>query len=113
MHASVQSHFEAFEAALDATQLPADRKKLMSAAIRKLADLYTQWHQTNSSRYGDEITRHVQFLLQELEGCPEASKLGPDFRSRLKELHEEIGVPALALKAPKAAPRPRKTAKPR
>jgi hypothetical protein len=111
MHDSVQAHFEAFETALWATGIAEDRKKLMSQSIRKIADLYPQFQQTNSSRYGDEITRHVQFLLEELEACPDASKLGPDFRSGLNDLHEQIGAPALALKTPKA--RARKAAKPR
>jgi hypothetical protein len=113
MHADVQSHFDALEAALAKTKLAEDRKKLMSTSIRKLAELYPQFAATNASRYGDEITRHVQFLLGELETCPEASKLGPDFRSGLKELHEQIGVPPLALKTPKPLARPRKAAKPR
>src|SRR5437899_1817643 len=78
--------------------------------------LDVQLRTTNAVRYGDEITRRVQSVLVELEACPETRALAPDFHAGLKRLHEELGVPALALKLPKPAPRakaPRTKAPPR
>jgi len=116
MHDTVRAHFAALESALEATPLPDDRKKRIADGIKKIAILYVQLRETNASRYGDEITRRVQSVLVELEACPETRALAPDFHAGLKRLHEELGVPALALKLPKPAPRakaPRTKAPPR
>ena len=62
------------------SQLPADRKEGIARCVRQLPALYTQYRQTNESRYGEQIARLVQEVLKSLEGCPEASRLDADFR---------------------------------
>ena len=112
MHESIQAHFRDLEEALGATQLPADRKESIARCERRLPALNAQYRQTNESRYGDQITRLVQEVLRGLEGCPEASRLDAAFRAKLRLLHEQLGVPQLALKpapAPPAAKKARKT----
>ena len=111
MHETIQAHFAKLEKAIKKTGIPDDRKARIAISVEKLPTLYTQYRETNASRYGDEITRLVQGVLKDLEACPEAQKLDGEFRETLKILHEELGVPALALKAPPAPPKPRKTRK--
>ena len=102
MHETVKALFTDMEASLDKTPIPADRKRLISAAVSKLANLYKRYRETNESRYGDEMTRQVQFIVGELEACREAHQLSLDFRKGLQGLHAELGIPPLSLKAPKA-----------
>lgn len=110
MHDQIRSHFAAIEAALAKTTIPEPRQQALSDLIAKLPPLYTQYRETNSSRFGDDITRVVQLLLRELGTCPEAAKLEADFREELHRLHEDLGIPKLPLKAPPAA-KARKTSK--
>ena len=111
MHETIQAHFESLEAAIRKTTLPPDRKQYIATSIGKLAALYTQFRETNASRYGDEITRLVQAVLRELEASPEARELDLNFRNGLKGLHEDLGIPALALKPQPAPPKARKSSK--
>ena len=113
MHDQIRSHFAAIESALAATTIPQPRQQAISDLIGKLPPLYTQYRETNSSRFGDDITRIVQTLLREMGTCPEATKLEADFREGLHRLHEDLGIPKLPLKAPKAPPaaKSRKTTK--
>lgn len=115
MHESIRKHFAKLDKAIRTTAVPAQRKASIAGYIVKLSDLYTQYRLTNESRYGDEITRLVQGVLNELAACPDAQKLDAEFRSRLHLLHEELGVPTLPLKpsppppkAPKAPKQPKK-----
>jgi hypothetical protein len=108
MHKNIQAHFSKLEEAIRTTGIPADRQKVVSAAIARLGALYTGFRQTNESRYGDEITRGVQSVLKELEACPEAQKLDASFREGLRLLHDRLGVPALSLKALAVPPKARK-----
>ena len=51
-------------------------------------------------------------MLKDLEACPEAQKLDAAFRDGLRDLHEQLGLPRLALKAlPAPTTRPRKERK--
>ena len=111
MHETIQAHFQALAEAVQATAIPADRQQVIATSIRRLSALYTQFRETSESRYGEEITRLVQAVLKELEACPEARKLDADFREGLRQLHEQVGLPALTLKPPAVPPRPRKTRK--
>jgi hypothetical protein len=105
MHKDIQAHFKKLEDAVQATAVPADRKEFIAVSVEKISVLYTKYRETNESRYGDEITRLVQWVLQELQACPEARKLDADFREGLRLLHEQLGVPGLMLKPPAPPPR--------
>jgi len=111
MHESIQAHFRELEEAIDATRLPADSKASIAGAVQRLPALYTQYRQTNESRYGDQIARVVQEVLKSLEGCPEAQNLDAAFRAKLRLLHEELGIPQLALKSAPVPPAAKKTRK--
>jgi hypothetical protein len=109
MHETIQAHFQALADAVVPTAIPADRQQVITNSIQRLSKLYAQFRETNESRYGEEITRVVQSVLNELETCPEARKLDAAFRAKLRLLHDQLGVPGLALKPQAAAPKPRKT----
>jgi hypothetical protein len=111
MHPDIQAHFQDLEHAVRAMAVPADRREVIAGSVRQLSGLYTNFRQTNDSRYGDEITRLVQGILSELQACPEARKLEAAFRAKLRLLHEEAGVPRLALKPVPPVPGPKKARK--
>ncbi len=111
MHADMQAHFKKLEDAVQATAVPDGRKQFIATSVGKLAALYVKFRETSESRYGDEITRLVQWILDELQACPEARKLDADFREGLRLLHEQLGLPGLTLKLPAAAPKPPRTRK--
>ena len=111
MHASIRAHFQELEDSVRATAVPAERQEVIAGCVRRLTALYAKYRETNDSRYGEEITRVVQAVLQDLEACPEARQLGTPFREKLRLLHEELGVPGLALKAPPPRRGPKKPRK--
>jgi hypothetical protein len=111
MHETIQAHFTALERAVQTTSIPADSKQLITSSIKKLSALYGRYRETNESRYGDEITRLVQSVLKQLDTCPEACKLDAQFRDGLRQLHEDLGIPLLPLKAAKPSPKTAKTRK--
>jgi hypothetical protein len=78
--------------------------------IGQLPALYAKFRRMNETQYGDEITRLVRAALHELaksaRGCPEASRLAARITDHLRLLHEEFGLPRLAL-GPHGAPSPR------
>ena len=111
MHESIRTHFKDLEEAVRSTGVPADRREAIAGLVRRLPALYTQFRETNDSRWGEEITRVVQAVLKELEACPEARKLDAAFRAKLSLLHEELGVPKLTLKSAPKPPSPKKTRK--
>jgi hypothetical protein len=100
MHERIQTHFAALQASLESTAIAASRIQWVSESIEKLPGLYALYRETNSSRFGDEICRRIQAILREMIADPEASKLEADFREGLHNLHEELGIPKLSLKAP-------------
>ena len=99
------------EDAVRTTAVPADRKEVIVGSVKRLSALYAKFRETNESRYGDEITRLVQSVLKDLEACPEARKLDAAFREKLRLLHEELGVPPLALRPAPPPPGPKKAHK--
>jgi hypothetical protein len=111
MHADIRAHFQALADAVQTTTLPAERKGVVARSVERLAGLYTQFRERHESRYFDEITCQIQWLLNDLEGCPEARKLDATFRERLQFLHEELGLPKLALKTSPAQVSPKNTRK--
>src|SRR4051794_40363320 len=111
MHKTIQAHFQTLENAVKTTDIPADRQDVIATSIGRLAALYTEYRETNESRYGDQITRVVQSLLKELEACPKSQKRDADSRAGRRLLHEELATPPLPLKAlapPPKPPKPRK-----
>jgi hypothetical protein len=111
MHERIKALFRDLEESVRTTAVLADRREVMAELVRRLPALYTKFRETNDSRYGDEITRVVEALLKELEACPEARKLDAAFRENLRHLHEESGVPKVALKSAPPPPGPKKVRK--
>jgi hypothetical protein len=111
MHDRIKAHFQELEDAVRATGVPADRQGAIASAVRRLPPLYQKFRETNDSRYGDEITRTVQAILKDLEACPQARELDATFRAKLRLLHEELGIPALAVKPAPRPPAPKKARK--
>lgn len=109
MHDSLIAHFASFEKAVQGTTIAEDRKEFIAASVQKLPAMYEQYRATNSSRFGDEITRVVQTILKNLEACPNSRGIDQDFREGLRKLHEELGVPVLRLKALPPLAKKRKT----
>jgi hypothetical protein len=110
MHEAVKAHFQPLEDAVRTTAITAERKQLIAMRVGRLSGLYTKLRQTHESRYFDEISGLVQLVLRELEACPDAQKLDLAFRTKLRHLHEELGLPLLSLKAP---PAPKKASRKR
>jgi hypothetical protein len=80
--------------------------------VGQLPNLYTKFQETNESRYGEEISRVVQALLNDLAASektrPGARKLADHITDKFRSLHEQFGLPKLRLLA--ASPsRSRKT----
>src|SRR5262249_12106838 len=111
MHADIRAHFQTLVNAVQATGIPADRKEAVARSVQRLAAPYAKFRETNESRYGDEIAALVQGILKDLEACPAARHLDAVFREKLRLLHEELGVPNLALKPAPPPPCPKKTRK--
>jgi hypothetical protein len=93
-----------------AAVIPDGSKHSALWCVGQLPALYTQFRRTNETPYGDEITRLVRAALHELakcgKGCPEAISLAAHITDHLRLLHEEFGLPRLAL-GPRAGPAPR------
>lgn len=104
MHDQIRIHFAAIEAEISKSVVLEPRRQTISEWIAKLAPLYKQYRETNASRFGDDITRIVGAICRELSTCPEAKKLEEEFREGLHRLHEDLGIPKLALKAPPRTP---------
>jgi hypothetical protein len=85
-----------------AAAIPDGCKHTTGWCIGKLPPLYAKFRETNESRYGEEITRLVQGMLQDLttsdRSGPVAHKLATNITNRLQLLHEQFGLPVLNLK---------------
>ena len=82
--------------------------------VAQLPGLYSKFQETNESCYGDEITRVVRALLNELANSertrPGARQLADQITDQFRLLHESFGLPQLDLTLLVAAtPRPRRT----
>jgi hypothetical protein len=84
--------------------------------IGRLPALYDQFQQTSESRYGEQLTGHLQGLLNALarstRASPEAQQLAASVPDRLQRLHEAFGLPQLGLKSPVAKPLPSRKSRP-
>ena len=92
------------------TAIPAGCNDAAVWSLEQLPTLYGQFHQTNESRYGEQITGVLQVMIQALarstRACPEAQQLAASLPHRLRLLHEKFGLPELKLKAPVVKPLP-------
>ncbi len=109
---ALQAHLGALGDQVQITTIPVGCKQSVAWCIRQLPPLYTLFHQTNESRYGEEITRLFQCVLKELTkgetACPKALQLVASIPGRLQLLHEQLGLPRLQLKLPGPSSRARK-----
>ena len=108
MNHALQAQFAAMSDEVRATTLPEACKHSVSWCIDQLPAIYAKFHQTSESRYGDEIVRLVQGVLQALtkseKVCPEARKLADSITDRLGHMHEQLGLPGLNLKSRATSP---------
>jgi hypothetical protein len=91
-----------------AAAIPADSKESALWCVGQLPALYIRLDETCESRFGDEIARLVQVTLKLLlnvkKTTPALEQLAADIPDRLRNVHEKLGIPALTLKTPRAAP---------
>ena len=110
MDGAFQAQLAALGDEVVAAAIPEGCKQTAAWCIGQLPALYAKFRQTCESRYGEEISRLVQWMLKELatgqNTCPEAQKLAARINDRLRLLHEEFGLPRLVL-GPRGAPSPR------
>jgi hypothetical protein len=101
MDKAIAAHLKGLGDAVQATAIPDDAKRTALWCLKQLPAQYTLSHQTNESRYDDEITRLVQVLIQQLAASgnsPEAQKLAASLPEDFRLLHERLGLSFLALK---------------
>ena len=96
-----------------AAAIPSDGKHTVLWCLEQLPNLYARFRQTSESRYGHEITRLVKAVFKELLQCkpnsPHAEQLAASIASRLRLLHEQLGLPELNVESPRgSAPRSRR-----
>lgn len=107
---TVQNHFKALGAKVQAAALPCECKHTAAWCLKKLPTLYALFMHTNESRYGDEIASLVRGVLRELavseSACPAAQQMAATMTRRLHCLHERLGLPGLDLKMPRATTAP-------
>ena len=101
---------KAFQAQLSAlgnevrkATIPSGCKQYAVRCMETLPTLYDKFYQTNESRYGDEITRLVQAVLNDMalseRACPETQRLAIHITESLLLLHERFGLAALSLRS--------------
>ena len=101
---------KAFQAQLSAlgnkvreATIPSGCKQYAVRCMETLPTLYDKFYQTNESRYGDEITRLVQAVLNDMalseRACPETKRLAIHITESLLLLHERFGLAALSLRS--------------
>ena len=107
MDEAVQAHLATLEAEVRASALSAGGQHTALWCLGQLPPRYAQYRQTRESRYGEEITRLVCGLLKGITegGGSPAQLLATRLLDRLRLLHEELGLPALGLPAPRTSPR--------
>jgi hypothetical protein len=103
MDEAVQARLTALGDEVRAAAIPDGPKHSALWCVGQLPALYAKFCRTNETQYGDEITRLVRAALHELarsgRSCPEASRLAARITDHLQLLHEEFGLPRLALGA--------------
>jgi hypothetical protein len=99
-----QAQLAALGKQVRAAAISGDWEHTSDSCFGRLPALYEKFCQTNESRYGEEISRRLLVMLNELasdeRNCPVARKLSTRITDRLRLLHERFGIPGFALKAP-------------
>jgi hypothetical protein len=100
----VMSTLTALSKSVEATDVSPDCKHMVAWCLGKLPSLYANYQSSYESRYGDEIKRLVQALIQQLtsktDGCEEAYQIGTGMAGQFQVLHERLNLPVLILKSP-------------
>jgi hypothetical protein len=104
MDKAIMSTLTALSKRVEATDVSSDSKHTVAWCLGKLPSLYANYQSSYESRYGDEIKRLVQALIQQLtcktDGCKEAYQIGAEMAGRFELLHERLNLPVLILKSP-------------
>jgi hypothetical protein len=99
-----QAQLAALGKQVRAAAISGDWQYTSDSCFGRLPALYEKFCQTNESRYGEEISRRLLAVLNELasdeRNSPEARKLSTRITDRLRLLHERFGIPGFDLKAP-------------
>jgi hypothetical protein len=98
----MEAELQAVRAIVEAASLPESVRHTAAWCLDKLPPLYREFLNTFDQRHGDEIRRHVQAMLHQLD-----ARLAEAVAGRFRAMHERLGLPALALTHPKQ-PRKRK-----
>ena len=85
-----------FERQLLTTSVSQEVQQRIAAGIDAIPRYYTGFQATYENRVVEQIERSVNAILDQLES---QADLHEAFRSRFEELHENLGLPALKLKA--------------
>jgi hypothetical protein len=114
MQERLQDQLAALGKGVEGAAMTEGCKQTAAWCVGRLPRLYSMLEQTNESRYGDEITRIVQALINELADSektrPGGRQLADQITDQFRLLHETFGLPRLHLKLQAAATsRPRKT----
>lgn len=109
MDETAQMHLAALEDEVAAAALSEAGKHTALWCLGRLLPQYAPYCQTRESRYGEEITRLVRGLLKVIiedpGGGPSVQHVATCILDRFQVLHEQLGLPGLALPAPKPSPR--------
>jgi hypothetical protein len=108
MIVSLQTRLATLGTAVQAAAVPEACKQTATRCLGQLPALYDKLQRTSESRYGDEITRLVRWMLKGLAQShavrPEAQQLEAKLIDGLRLLHERFGLPPLNLKPSRALP---------
>jgi hypothetical protein len=104
MDGALQAQHAALGDEVVAAAIPEGCKQTAAWCIGQLPTLYGKFRQTCESRYGEEISRLVQWLLKELttsqQTCPEAHQLAARYRPSPPVLPISLAARASWLRAP-------------
>jgi hypothetical protein len=107
MQERLQAQLAALGKGVQAAAMSEGCRQTAAWCVGRLPGLYSKFQQTNESRYGDEITRIVQALLNELSDSektrPGGRQLADQITDQFRLLHETFGLPRLHLRLRAAA----------
>ena len=114
MQERLQAQLATLGKGIQAAAMSVGCRQTAAWCVGRLPGLYNKFQETNESRYGDEITRIVQALLNELTDSekthPGARQVADQITDQFLFLHETFGLARLHLRLHGAAPsRPRRT----
>ena len=99
MKKRIGSEFERISKLVEASGMPKEEKQLAAGCLKKLPALCEAFFQTYESRDVEEIMYLERGLLARLADPAQPSRQARDFAkilsTRLKSLHERLGLPEL------------------